>query len=97
MYGVPFHAWCPQIFRKIGNHIGKVVEVDKFTSSKGDLRKGRIQVETPIFSSICRSVNYQIWNKQYEIHGIEEAASYTTEERGVLRQKLEIHQNRNKR
>lgn len=38
VYGVSLHAWFPQMFRKTGNMIGKVVEIDNSTVSQNDLR-----------------------------------------------------------
>lgn len=60
VYGVPLHAWCPQFFTRIGNRLGKTVEVDELTMSKEDLRKGRILVSTPCLQKICRIFHFQI-------------------------------------
>lgn len=71
VHGVPLHGWCPQLFKKIGNHFGKVVEVRKMTEAKKELRKGSILIETPIFERICRSFRIKIWESLYSIHVME--------------------------
>lgn len=47
-FGVPLHAWCPQFFKRLGNQLGKVIEIDADTVDKKDLRSGKFLVETPI-------------------------------------------------
>lgn len=71
VYGVPLHAWCDQMFRRIGNKLGKVIEIDSTTSSRSVLSKGRIMVDTPYFETICRVFKFQIWQKTFEIHVVE--------------------------
>lgn len=72
VYGVPLHAWGRQLFRKIGNQFGKVVEIDEATLAKKDLRRGRILIDTPLLSTICRSVQFQVWNKSFDIKVLED-------------------------
>lgn len=72
IYGVPLHAWCDQLFRKIGNTVEKVVQIEEDTTLKKQLERGNIQIETPNFDQIRRKLNIKIWNRLYEVNMIEE-------------------------
>lgn len=61
IFGVPLHAWCDQMFRRIGNRLGRVLEIDVSTLSKSDLSKGKILIETPTFNRICKKFEFKIW------------------------------------
>lgn len=67
VHGVPLHAWCPQFFKKIGNYFGKTLEIAHSTLSKGNLKVGKILVETPIFERISRQFTVKIWRNNFTI------------------------------
>lgn len=52
VFGVPLHAWSDQMFRRIGNIIGKVIQIEEETTQKKNLERGRILIDTPIFDLI---------------------------------------------
>lgn len=79
IYGVPLHAWNDQMFRKVGNRLGRVLEIDEATSSRLNLRLGRVLVETPFFSKINRNFQYKIWDKIYVVHAVENSCVARTE------------------
>lgn len=43
--GIPLHVWHEEVFRLIGNCLGRTVEIDeRIRSMEGDLQRGRIKV-----------------------------------------------------
>lgn len=65
------HGWCPQLFKKMGNKLGKVIEVDLRTIAKEELRRGWILIDTPISSRINRCFKIKMWETVHPIHVLE--------------------------
>lgn len=42
--GVPLHVWDEEVFRLVGNCLGRTAEIDGYTSSMVNLQEGRIKV-----------------------------------------------------
>lgn len=53
-----------------------MIEIEHVTVARRDLRIGRILVETPVFSRICKSFSVRIWSKIYLINALEACCNY---------------------
>lgn len=54
--------------------MGKFVEADDSTTHRRDLRSGKILIDTPIFSPINPTLEFQVWDRVYLIKVMEEGS-----------------------
>lgn len=72
VYGVQLHDWKAETFTKLGNRMGKVIEIHKDTVERTGLRQGRVLIETPYFDVIIKESSIMIKGEVFRVHLVEE-------------------------
>lgn len=86
--GVPLVAWDREVFKEIGDKVGKVIEVAKETMEKEFLEFERIRLRVEDFRVIKKIFYLKSFGYSYPISVIEEQGSQIAEE---IEERAQIH------